>query len=613
MTELEQLNEILPIPEPMTSGFSRAHFYNSTLKLLVKPCIAMCENGITLDMPRVYQLDQQLTTILDRVHTNLASNPAIQEFQSLQYNKAKSTYKAEQRAKKRSLEYYLKPLDLSKMDHRSYVMNYLTLITTFQYTPTSQLPDGSLKWTQKDVKLLAELQHDIRIEQVLDKSMRPDSPTAQAAMRMLAITKANLWNNKYQQNIDNPPADLLPPFNPGSTKQKTELFDYYQIPPISFSKDTGAPSWGRSELVELSNTLTNPTLKEAVDLMIEYSQGAIVKNNFVKGFIDYSIEGNLKSNIKLFGTKTMRPTSGGTGYLNFLNMPSTGSKFSKPIKECIIARPGFIQLSSDYSSLEDKVISCLSKDTNKIITQTDSELDAHLFHATIYFRDQFTAILGDLPHRELTIAAKAAMDDGNKEIKTLRQTSKGVTFGASYGAFPQKIADSIGCSLEEGEKVFNAYHNDMYPGITKWRDEVTHKANQQGEIEMGLGAKIKSDNINKDTRTLFNSQSQFWSILTLIALAKLHFRIQEANLQHDVLIVNTIYDAIYLEVRNEPSIIKWANEALVACMNVDFLENQIVPNDADCELSFNLSNPIVIPKTATLDQIQATIKQLKEN
>jgi len=612
MSALDRLNKLLPIPEPMDSGFTRAYFYNNVIKDLLPPLITMCENGISLDMQRVYALDKELDEVLAKVESDLANNPLVSKFQQHQYKKAKSTYIEEQKAKQRSVAYYIKPLDLSKVDHRSYVMNYINIISPLPYTPSTLLPDGTTKWTAKDVKHLLTIQSHHLVEQVADKSMNPNSTVALAAMRMLAITKANLYNKRYIDAIENVDESILPPFNPGSTKQKTEFFDFLNVAPIAFSKDTGNPSWGRAELKELLHTTTDTDLKDAIQSMIEYSQGAIIKNNFVKGFIDCSINGNLKGNIKIFGTKTFRPTSGGTGYINFLNMPSTGSIFSKPIKECIIAREGFIQLSSDYSSLEDKVISCLSHDKNKIITQTDSELDAHLFHATIYFRDKFTAILGDLPHRELTIAAKEAMDNGNKEIKALRQSSKGVTFGASYGAFPQKIADSIGCSLEEGKQIFDAYHNDMYPGISAWRDEVLAKAKQQGEIEMGLGAHIIVDNIDKDARTVFNSQSQFWSILTLIALAKLHFKIQEANLQDDVLIVNTIYDAIYLEVRNDPTTIKWANEALVECMNVDFLINQTVANDAECELSYNLSNTLVLSKTASIEEIQQTLDKLKE-
>jgi len=151
----------------------------------------------------------------------------------------------------------------------------------------------------------------------------------------------------------------------------------------------------------------------------------------------------------------------------------------------------------------------------------------------------------------------------------------------------------------------------MYPYISKWRDEVLDKTKQQGYIEMGLGSRIICDNIHTDGRTIFNSQSQFWSVLTLIALAKMHNRIEEEGMQDKVLITNTIYDAIYMEVQDDPQTIIWANKTLVDCMNVDFIENQIVPNDAECELSINLSHPLVISKTATDEEVLKTLQIVK--
>jgi hypothetical protein len=258
------------------------------------------------------------------------------------------------------------------------------------------------------------------------------------------------------------------------------------------------------------------------------------------------------------------------------------------------------------------VIANLSHDTNKLSVFTEG-IDGHSLGATYYFPERVMEIIGPYTDNKLAaILLKAEVDAGNKAAKSVRQDGKPVTFGLSYGSFPQKVASTIGCSIEEATSIFNAYHNEMYPQITKWRDTVNHKAKQQGYIEMGLGAKIIVDNPDKDARTTFNSQSQFWSILTLIALAKMHYRIEQAGMQDKVLITNTIYDAIYMEVLEDLPTIKWANEALVDCMNVDFLKDQTVPNDAECELSTNLSNPIVLSKKATLEEIEQTINKLKE-
>ena len=151
----------------------------------------------------------------------------------------------------------------------------------------------------------------------------------------------------------------------------------------------------------------------------------------------------------------------------------------------------------------------------------------------------------------------------------------------------------------------------MYPGITTYREEyVLPTAQLNGEIHLGLGCYIKTDRPGKDIRTLNNATCQFWSILTLLTINKMHAIIDEHGYQNKIRCISTIYDSIYYLVDDDPVTIKWLNDRLVPVMTTDFMENQTIPNEATAEIGLDWATMHQIPNGASLQDITSVLATL---
>ena len=596
-------HDLLPIAEPMLEApEAQDYFYENVSKHLIPDMIRIMSNGIPIDFDEVKKLSNVVENVLEKVQSVLDNNPTITKFQALKYTQQQKEYVENRESMKRTAEYYLKPFKHKDMVHRSYYVNaYLD-----EYTPTgAELPTGMPKWTIKDVKQYAEM-IDPNAAKVLSEST-VDPKIAEAAMSNLAIDKMEIYNRSFQEQIENVDDMKLPQFNAGSSLQKQKLFEWLGIECEEFSKDTGLASWNRDEVERINRETEDDDVKEFTQAFIDHSFSAIIRNNFIKAFYEYSIDGILYGNLKLFGAKSFRLTSNNP---NLLNMPSTKSIYAKPLKKCLVAPEGWVILTADYSALEDRVIASISKDENKCNIFLEG-LDGHCLNAYGYFRARIEDEMPLTGNTTTDVREFFRLTESNKALKDIRQEGKPATFGLSYGAFPPKVAKGLKCTLEVATEIFNSYHNELYVGITKYREEyVLPTVQEHGKVHLGLGCWLYSDNPDGDIRTLMNATIQFWSILTLLAINKMHHLIDEAGLEKDVYCISTIYDSIYYLVREDATAIQWVNNNLIETMSKDFMVDQIVANEAESEIGRNWADLKALPNHASVDEITELLKEL---
>lgn len=594
----------LPAPEPRSTNYSLGHFYNNTAKYLIKDTVRIMDNGLNIDFDKVIELEELLANQLAEVEKELASNPLINEYLEKRYETQIKDYIADRKSKMRDPSYYDKPFKPKDMTHRSYFMEEYAALQGWG-SPEEKLPTGVGKWPVNLIKKYAKSNR--LLQTLLDGTIPVNTPTVKKAMKKLAEDKAKLYNEKYVEQVQKPTVPY-PVFNPGSSKQKQELFHMLGIESEAVSKDTGLPKWDRDQVERVNKQTSNDDVKHFTQCFIDHSFAAIVKNNFIEAFYTYTVEGRLYGQYKLLGAKSGRYTSSNP---NMLNAPSTGSRFAKPIKRCFVAPEGKIILTADYSALEDRVIASLTRDTNKCDIFLKN-LDGHSLNALGYFPKEIEAIMpltGDTPTDATNF--KNLVDSGNTDAGDIRQQSKGPTFGLAYGAFPPKIAATLKIPLKAAEEIFNNYHNVLYPGITDYRENyVLPTAKQEGEIHLGLGFTLKTDDADSDIRTLSNATCQFWSILTALAINKMHQLIDEKGLQDDVIVTSTIYDSIYFEVTKDPEIIKWVNDNLIDTMLVDFMVDQTIHNEAVSEIGYNWADTKIISNGASINEIKQILKSL---
>jgi DNA polymerase I-like protein with 3'-5' exonuclease and polymerase domains len=638
-TEDVVMEDVLPADLPKERSYSRMWFYKNISRKLLPITIEFMNNGLPLDLNQVHKLDTHLDDILDKAENGVRELKTVQTYwENLRGNKA-----SEASAK------YEETVDLDNVKiYKSTNQDYVNMFVETMYNKIlpSKAKNWSATVVKTFDTTLAEAikNKDLESLRFVEKystyfTVVEDILTKRAKFKKEQKSEETSKNKASKVMLDFE-------FKPlASAQQKKYILQKgFGVTSNTKSMTTGEDSFNRAELERLVREVQEGTeLYSYLTHLITFSGAAIIKKNFVKNFLAHSTEdSNIHGNVRLCATKSFR--LGGGGKINLLNTPSSRSPWAKQFKKCIRAPKGWVWLASDYSFLEVSASASITRDVTLVKTLAEG-YDAHCMNSAKYNKDEVEAILGTNDGTiEWNKRYKTATET-NPTLDKIRSNSKSITFALTYmagipglykavgylgdthdgivkintdtykftldiqdnggyfiakkdatwydildykGVIPQNLEGFFEIAVVPARNMHYVYHNELYSGLKNYREQtIIPQVRKHKNFHMGLGAYINQTKRlnNGSIRTLNNVSNQFFSLLPLIALTSFMKEAEKMGYKDDIKPIISIYDSVYILVRNDHKIIDWVAETLQPILEKQYLKDQPIKLESDIEVS----------------------------
>lgn len=412
-----------------------------------------------------------------------------------------------------------------------------------------------------------QLEDDItKNNEIIDKSVFVRR--AEMVLRYYAMQKYN-ETHKKQKSVEDF-SELR--FNPGSTLQlRILLFDIMGFTPIE-KTETGESSTNSASIkafLAQAKASGDTSAEELLEAILAVSAADKVNGTFMNAFKEYANHHSngdvyLNGNLKLGGTASGRLSSNNP---NLQNLPSN-SIFGKLVKSCFKAPDGWLFCGADFSALEDRIGAILSGDRMKTL-EFSAGMDGHSLRALAFFPEE-------LP--ELDKSDPEQVNRIKDEYPAIRQKAKAPSFALQYSGTWVTIQRTLGCSKDKAIDIEKAYH-ELYSGLADFAKKNEKHAREKGYVNCAFGLRLRTPLLHKSkgleltseaaasSRSANNATTQSWGMLTNRAIIDFRNRLINSEYRYKIRLVNTIHDAIYILVKNEPEVIKFANDQLIGAMS----------------------------------------------
>jgi len=317
-------------------------------------------------------------------------------------------------------------------------------------------------------------------------------------------------------------------------------------------------------------------------------------------------------------------TNGGTSFP--MHGTPAGYDKDKPecmrrMRECIKARPGRIMAAIDYSGVELRLVTNLSREPKWLreyfrCSSCDYKFDPGDGQTTPEPPPPFcprcgSDKIGDL-HTASGIAFYGADAPSKPGWKQKRQQAKGANFALCYGGSGRAVQRSIKCDENEGFRIAQQF-NATYKGLQAWWDRTRAYARKHGFVLTAFNRRYpvpdilkpkfektpEGETINngafiaKAERNAVNGPIQGSSAdITKLAMALCHRECKKRGWLEKVYMTITIHDELVFEITTDI-----VAEALPVLMHLMTRASPIlklkypVPLTLDCELGYDWTVP----------------------
>jgi DNA polymerase-1 len=435
--------------------------------------------------------------------------------------------------------------------------------------------------------------------------------TCEKVIKLKELTAINAKLKTKQHGLEKV-ADYV--FNPNSGNHLIELLYNVMNLPVIDTTATKLPSTSGDTLEKLLNHTSNQDYTIALTALIGLSKVEKILTSFIPSFKQAVLKGDgmgwLHANFNLNGTMSGRLSCSKP---NLQQSPS-GSIFGKLIKFCFTAPKGWVFAGADFASLEDRINTLLTKDTNKLKVYTDG-YDGHCLRAAYYFK---------IPVDVNNVAEVNAIKKTHPEE---RQDSKAPTFALTYMGTWATLMKNCGFSEQLSKEIETNYH-ELYKESDAWAKDKLDLCCKQGYIDVAFGLRIRTPLLAKsvldNSKTLREAQAearsvgnaisgQSYGLLNNRAAIAFMSRVWASEFKYDVFLVSLIHDAIYLIMKDDIRVVEWVNNALTEEMSwqeLPEIQHPQVKLGAELDVFYGgWHQPITLPNHASKEDILRICKE----